>query len=470
MRSGSASAHLQAAEFIYEVNLFPTLEYTFKHALTYEVAYDSLLQERRKALHARIVRAFEALYPDRLAEHVERAAYHAVRGEVWEHALRYSRQAGLKGVARSANREAVTFFEQALVRTEASSGKPEHARAGDRSATGYAAGAGSARRVRSDPEPSGRSRDDRQDDRRQAPARAHPGLDGVFVFLLARRSRSRHRYRTPRAASSARDLADTPLQVIATFYLAYPHQQRGDYRPAVEGLKRVVATLQGELISQRFGMAGYPAVLSRGLLAWCLGDLGAFAEGRIYADEAIALAEARNQPWSQGVAQTYLGHFYLGQGDLHTAITLLERCRALIERWELPRLSTFTASLLGAAYALSGRIAESFPLLEQAAAQLGAEGAGTEARIAIPLSEGYLMTGRHEEARRLAGLRSTARGNAGNADTKRRRCASLPRSPRASSHPTTQHSRVSAKHKRSRWNSKCARSRPVADSASASSC
>jgi tetratricopeptide (TPR) repeat protein len=140
------------------------------------------------------------------------------------------------------------------------------------------------------------------------------------------------------------------------------------------------------------------------LLAWCLGDLGAFAEGRIYADEAIALAEARNQPWSQGVAQTYLGHFYLSQGDFHTAITLLERCRALIERWELPRLSTFTASLLGAAYALSGRIAESLPLLEQATAQLGAEGAGTEARIAIPLSEGYLMAGRHDEARRLAGL------------------------------------------------------------------
>ena len=107
-------AHLQAAEFIYEVNLFPTLEYTFKHALTYEVAYESLLHERRKALHARIVRAFETLYPDRLAEHVERAAHHAVRGEMWEPAIRYARQAGVKGVARSANREAVAYFEQAL--------------------------------------------------------------------------------------------------------------------------------------------------------------------------------------------------------------------------------------------------------------------------------------------------------------------------------------------------------------------
>ena len=54
-------AHLQAAEFLYETRLFPEREYTFKHALTHEVAYGSLLQERRRALHARIVEALEAL-------------------------------------------------------------------------------------------------------------------------------------------------------------------------------------------------------------------------------------------------------------------------------------------------------------------------------------------------------------------------------------------------------------------------
>ena len=66
-------AHLQAAEFLYETRLFPDLEYTFKHALTHEVAYGSLLQERRRALHARIVEAIERLHPDRL-ERARRAA------------------------------------------------------------------------------------------------------------------------------------------------------------------------------------------------------------------------------------------------------------------------------------------------------------------------------------------------------------------------------------------------------------
>src|SRR5262249_5127609 len=78
-------AHLQAAEFLYETRLFPEPEYTFKHALTHEVAYGSLLLERRRVLHARIVEALEALAPNReaegVAEQVDRLAHHAVRGE-----------------------------------------------------------------------------------------------------------------------------------------------------------------------------------------------------------------------------------------------------------------------------------------------------------------------------------------------------------------------------------------------------
>ncbi|MFZ1058316.1 MAG: adenylate/guanylate cyclase domain-containing protein [Candidatus Rokuibacteriota bacterium] len=106
--------HLQAAEFLYEARLFPDLEYTFRHGLTYQVAYGSLLQERRRALHARIVQAMEGLYPDRLAEHVERLAHHAFRGEVWDKAATYLRQAGSKAMARSAYREAISLFDQAL--------------------------------------------------------------------------------------------------------------------------------------------------------------------------------------------------------------------------------------------------------------------------------------------------------------------------------------------------------------------
>src|SRR5437016_698646 len=89
-------SHLQAAEFLYETRLFPEPEYTFKHALTHEVAYGSLLLERRRGLHARLVEAPEALAPERGAEQIERLAHHALRGEVWAKAVTYCQQAGAR--------------------------------------------------------------------------------------------------------------------------------------------------------------------------------------------------------------------------------------------------------------------------------------------------------------------------------------------------------------------------------------
>jgi len=107
-------SRLQSVEFLYETGLYPEIEYTFKHGLTYQVAYNSLLVERRRTLHAKILEAIEVLYADRMAEQVERLAHHSLRGEVWTKAKAYLRQAGAKAVGRSANREAVVFFEQAL--------------------------------------------------------------------------------------------------------------------------------------------------------------------------------------------------------------------------------------------------------------------------------------------------------------------------------------------------------------------
>jgi class 3 adenylate cyclase/tetratricopeptide (TPR) repeat protein len=84
-------ARLQSAEFIYETKLLPQVEYTFKHTLTHEVAYASLLQERRRALHAELVDALERLFPDAVAEHRDRLVHHAFRGEVWSKAITYLR-------------------------------------------------------------------------------------------------------------------------------------------------------------------------------------------------------------------------------------------------------------------------------------------------------------------------------------------------------------------------------------------
>jgi len=110
----AALGELQTAELLYEARLFPDLEYTFKHALTYEVAYGGVLQERRLALHGTILETLEHLHADRLGEHAEVLAHHAERAAIADKAVRYLREAGTKAAARSANQEAVAFLERAL--------------------------------------------------------------------------------------------------------------------------------------------------------------------------------------------------------------------------------------------------------------------------------------------------------------------------------------------------------------------
>src|SRR5262249_48698523 len=106
---------LQGAEFLYETRLFPEAEYTFKHALTHEVAYAGLVLERRRAVHARILEAIERIHVGRLEEQVEALAHYTFRAEQWGAATRLLGQAGNRARERSANREAASLYEQALV-------------------------------------------------------------------------------------------------------------------------------------------------------------------------------------------------------------------------------------------------------------------------------------------------------------------------------------------------------------------
>ena len=107
-------AHLKSAEFIYETNLFPKLEYTFKHALTTEVAYSALIRERRNYLHSKIVTVLEKSAVKNLRDHVETLAHHALYGEIWDKAVLYLKEAGTKALSRSSFRNAVLHFERAL--------------------------------------------------------------------------------------------------------------------------------------------------------------------------------------------------------------------------------------------------------------------------------------------------------------------------------------------------------------------
>jgi len=107
-------SHLQTLEFVYKKRLFPELEYIFKHALTQEVAYNSLLVGRRKVLHRTVGEAIESLFSDRLTEFAGIVGEHFLRGEAWERAFFYLSMAGEAALRLFANAEARTHFLRAL--------------------------------------------------------------------------------------------------------------------------------------------------------------------------------------------------------------------------------------------------------------------------------------------------------------------------------------------------------------------
>jgi predicted ATPase len=256
-------AHLQAAEFLYETRLFPDVEYTFKHALTHEVAYNGLLQERRRALHARIVDAIERLYADRLIEHVDRLAHHASRGEVWEQAVAYGRQAGARAYARSANREALACWEQALA---ALAHLPED-REMIEQAIDFRCDIRNALQVLGE---LGRILEYLREAKALAEALGdRRRLGQVSTHLAAHLVVSGDPDRAIEASRSNLDIARTlehsALQIQANYRLGMCHQAVGDYRLAVGFLKGTLDALEGNLAGARSDL---PAPVSAFSLNW----------------------------------------------------------------------------------------------------------------------------------------------------------------------------------------------------------
>ena len=365
-------AHLQAAEFLYETRLFPEHEYTFKHALTHEVAYSSLLQERRRVLHARIVEALEALAGDRVAEQVERLAHHALRGEVWDKALACFRQAGEKAMARSAYREAVEYFEQALsVLPHLPEQRDTHEQAVDlRLALRWALHpSGDSERILAylrEAETLAEALDD--------PRRLSQVSVSVSQYLFFKGAYEQSIVSAKRVLALATASGDGVLHALANQSLGHAYHAQGDYRRAIDCLGHTMASLEGARRHERFGRVIPPAVQVRAHLAWCHAEMGTFAEGRALGEEGLRIAEAMAHPASLMHAYHGIGLLFLCQGDLRRALPLLERAVGSCQEADRPAMFPLAVAALGAAYAVGGRVADAVSLLTQAMEQSVATG------------------------------------------------------------------------------------------------
>ena len=394
---GDALSHLQAAEFLYETHLIPERVYTFKHALTHEVAYSSLLLERRRTLHAQIVEALEALARDHVTEQVERLAYHALRSEVWERALLYCQQAGEKAMRRAAYREAVGYYEQAL---SALQHLPEtratHEQAIDlrlvlRSALLLTGNFGRILAVLREAEALAVTLDDpRRLGQVSGLLSVHFNVTGAYAQAIAAGERAR---------MLATAHGDRVLYASANRFLGAPYQARGDYRRAIDCYRKTVVAIEEAQHHELFGLPLPPAILSYALLAWCHAELGKFAEGRAMGEDGLRIAEKVTHPASLIVASWGVGLLSLHQGNLPMALPHLERAMGICQDMDIPFYVPMVAPAVGAAYTLCGRIADAVPLLTQALEQTMATAmVGYQARCRLPLGEAQMWAGRLEEA------------------------------------------------------------------------
>jgi tetratricopeptide (TPR) repeat protein len=386
-------ADLQAAEFLYETNLFPEPEYIFTHALTYEVAYNSLLLERRRDLHGRIVEALEALVGERVAEQVERLAHHALRGEVWGKAVTYCQQAGARAHDRAAFCEAVAAFEQGL-QALAHLSEPGDTRGlalelrlalgGELTRVGEY---GRCLVLLGEAEVLARALHDR----------ARLGR------VLAEMARVLRMMEDPNGAIAAGrqalalvvELGDSALQEHASHHLGQAYFAIGDFGRAAELLRRNVEAADSE--------SGRPStdvrIESRAWLARTLSALGAFAEGRRHGEEALRLATREGRGVTPITAHGCLGLLYLAHGDLGHAIRVFDQGLALC------RASGYRGGWLrqivagpGYASALQGRLVEGRALLEEGINIAIRTGARQSPQSVAWLSEVCRLAGRGEEA------------------------------------------------------------------------
>ena len=316
-------ARLQAAEFIYETRLFPDLEYTFKHALTHEVAYGSVLLDRRRTVHARIFEALERLGADRVAEQVEQLAHHAFKGEVWGLALQYLRQAGTKAADRYALREADTWFDQALsALTHLQKTSATLQQAADIRLERHLVltPLGDYRVVRENLGEAERVIEQLGDERRRgqvyrAKVNVHSHLGQLDEALTW----------GARALEIADRLGDLTLRRNTTTMLEQTHYYRGEFERVIDLARANLSALPADGVAARLGGQPPTSVYDRGWLVRSLVELGRLVEATEPAEAAIQIAERTQHPWATGWAYMCAGILHSCQGHWATARSLYER-------------------------------------------------------------------------------------------------------------------------------------------------
>ena len=239
-------SELQTAEFVYETRLFPDPEYTFKHALTHEVAYGSLLGERRREFHRAIAEHLEAASAGRPSEHLERLAHHYTEAGLTEQAVDYWRRAGQRAIERSANTEAISNLTGGLELLDDLPETPDR-------------------------------------DRQELAMQLGLGV-GVIAVDWAGAPEVGHAY--SRASALCQDVGESADRFVALWGL-WRHRRTVDEYPTARALADELSGLAERLGDAAYSLQAHHAQWSTRLY------FGEFAECREHAEQGIAVYDAR---------------------------------------------------------------------------------------------------------------------------------------------------------------------------------
>jgi tetratricopeptide (TPR) repeat protein len=331
----AALAQLVEAEVVAQRGVPPQATYTFKHALIQDAAYESLLRSTRQQYHQRIAQVLAERFPETTETQPELLAQHYTAAGLHAQALPYWQRAGELALERSAYREAVGSFEQALStlshlpETRATCEQAIDLRLALRTAL---APSGNSERVLTclrEAETLAATLDD--------PRRLGRVSLFLSVHFLAMGVYDQASAAARRALVFATTSGEVGEQALANDHLGVACHAQGDYRQAIAYFRQVVVSLDGVQRHKRFGQIMLPAVNSRAWLASCHAELGTFAEGRAFGEEALQMAEAVDHPASLMRASLGLGRLFLCQGDLSMALPQLKRAVGICHEVDLAK-------------------------------------------------------------------------------------------------------------------------------------
>jgi class 3 adenylate cyclase/tetratricopeptide (TPR) repeat protein len=426
---------LKTLEIIYELGLLPEPAYIFKHAVIQDVAYQSLLVQRRRDLHRAVGQAIEELYADRLADHYEELAHHFAQGEAWAKAFEYLVRSGNKARDTYANEAAIAHYTGAIEiaprvspalplatilevyqrrgRLQVVVAKNEDAieglekmlvlarAAADRRLEGEAladlAFAHGFTLVWEHQPLAARYADEAVAIGREI------GDDRLLAKALSTRGSVHSSYgeldqAVPLIEESVRlgePLGSPELYLVGLFFLGHFSNWQGDYRRAIEIQRRVAR--EAQTVHDEF---------NEGLGLWCLGlahiGCGLYPEARAVLDDALVKSRERKSHFNVGRITNSLGWLHQELGDFRGALEFNREAAALGRHHQIGNIEVSAQLDIGRAFVQSGEPGPALEIFEEIIGRvekgLGSHRWRWDIRVSVGIAESLLTLGRGDEA------------------------------------------------------------------------